>query len=108
MSIVKTITNDYEFAEWVKNSDSYSNNFSFEGAKMVQEYYEQLSDDLGESIEFDPIAWCVEWSEYNSFQEAYQDIDGQETLTDEEAEAWFFDRTTTLVTDNNHVLVQEF
>lgn len=67
--IYKTITNDYEFAEWVARSDSYKHNFSFEGAKALQEYLEQLSDELGEDFEFDPIAWCCEYSEYKDFDE---------------------------------------
>lgn len=71
--IYRTITNDYEFAEWVRASDSYKNNFTMQGAKALQAYLDELSDELGENIEFDPIAWCVEYSEYKDFDEFQHD-----------------------------------
>lgn len=49
-------------------------NFSYDGANALQEYLEQLSEDMGENIEYDPIALCCEYSEYSSleeFNEAY-------------------------------------
>jgi antirestriction protein len=58
-----------EFARWIANSDSYKNNFSYEGANALQDYLEQLSEDLDENIEFDPIAWCCEYSEYKDLEE---------------------------------------
>ena len=61
MSIVNTIGNDYEFWEWLKQSDNYSKNFTLEGARALQAYYDELSEDIGENIEFDPIAWCCEF-----------------------------------------------
>ncbi len=73
MSIIKTITNDYEFAEWIKQSDSYKNNFTFEGANALQAYFEELSEDIGDPIEFDPIAWCCEFSEYTDFDNFQND-----------------------------------
>lgn len=68
MAIVKTITNEYEFFDWLKQSDNYKNGFSLEGAKALQAYFEQLSDEINESIEFDPVAWCCEFSEYEDFE----------------------------------------
>lgn len=72
MAIKQTITDEYHFATWInkqkEDGGSYGNNFSWEGAKAVQDYYDQLSDDLEEDIEFDPIAWCCEYSEYDSFE----------------------------------------
>ena len=86
MAIVKTISNDYEFAEWLKRSDNYKNNFSFEGANALQQYLEELSDDIGENIEFDPIAWCCEFAEYSDFEEVkgdYWDLESYENLLEE-------------------------
>lgn len=73
MSITKTITNEHEFAEWVKQSDSYSNSFSFEGANALQASLEAISEDTGGNIDWDPIAWCVEFSEYKDFAEFQSD-----------------------------------
>jgi hypothetical protein len=116
MSIVKTVTDEHEFWGWLKNSDNYKNNFSFEGAKAVQSYYEQLSDDLGENIEFDPVAWCCEWAEYDNVAEAYEEhygdasdlpIEQQRTQEAQQFE-YFEDNTTIIKLDTGHVLVQEF
>lgn len=71
--ICKTITNDYEFAEWIKNSGSYSNNFTLQGAKALQSYLEGLSEEIGENIEFDPITWCYEYSEYKDYAQFQHD-----------------------------------
>lgn len=37
------------------------------GAVALQKYIEELSYEIGEPIEFDPIAWCCEFSEYTDF-----------------------------------------
>lgn len=110
MAIVETLTDTSKFFHWMKQSDSYNNQFTYEGANAVQDYYEQLSEDLGEDIEFDPIAWCCEWAEYNSITEAMNDYkqDGDDELSKAEMLAWFEDKTTVIELDNGHVLVQEF
>jgi len=40
-------------------------NFSYDGLKTLFQYLDNLSDDIGEHIEFDPIALCCEFSEYS-------------------------------------------
>lgn len=116
MAIIKTITWDYEFAEWVKHSDSYSNNFTFEGAKALQAYLDELSDDLGENIEFDPIAWCVEYSEYKDVDEAFIEHHGeydsdtpeyQGNRTVEQRLEWFRDNTEVIEFDGG-IIVRDF
>lgn len=108
MSIVKTITDDYYFWNWLKKSDNYSNNFSLEGAKALQEYYDNLSDELDEQIEFDPIAWCCEFSEYESLAEAYKELRYDYTYVEGEAREYFNDNTTLIELENGGVLVREF
>lgn len=44
--------------------DSLRTNFSYDGASALYHYYDELSDDIGEDIEFDPVAIRCEWSEY--------------------------------------------
>lgn len=107
MAIVDTITDEYHFWHWLKNSDSYQNNFSIEGAKAVQDYFEQLSEDMGKDIEFDPIAWCVEFSEYDSVKEAYRELVGDDDSVAPGLE-YFEDRTTVIELDNGHIIVGEF
>lgn len=118
MSIVKTITDDYYFWNWQKKSDNYQNNFSLAGAKALQSYLDELSDELGETIEFDPIAWCVEYTEYASAWEAmeyYQPddmpVEGEEgddlieiqEKNEKAALEWLNDRTTVIEFDDGTV-----
>ena len=59
------------------------NNFSYDGLNALFDFYEELEEGTGEQIEFDPIAICCEWSEYDSFEEikdAYDDINTEEDL----------------------------
>lgn len=109
------------FSHWLAQSDSYKNNFTYEGANALQEYLEDMSDDIGENIEFDPIAWCCEFSEYKTALEAYNehhgvDDDGVGTSvgddnTAENAEAqaleWLQDNTTVIEFDGG-IIVQDF
>ena len=106
--IYKTLNNN-EFANWIYNSDSYKNNFSYEGANALQEYLEELSEDIGENIEFDPIAWCCEYSEYEDFDGfqhdtgsnlsvGYPDIEDLEELKD----------NTTVIEFDGGIIVQDF
>ena len=47
------------------------NNFTDEGLRSLYEYFEEYD----EGIEFDPIAFCVEFTEYESLNEFYGDYD---------------------------------
>lgn len=107
--IYKTITNEYAFANWVAQSGDYSNNFTVQGAKALQAYLDELSDELGENFEFDPIAWCVEYSEYKDVVEAYDTYSNGDTFTlsDTEKLEWLQDRTTVIEFDGG-IIVQDF
>ena len=66
------------------------NNFTYEGLSALYDYLEDYEDSTGEQIELDVIAFCCEYSEYESlaeFQEDYgedykslEDIENQTTL----------------------------
>ena len=113
--IKQTVTDEYHFWEWLRNSDNYSNNFSLEGAKAVQEYMENYSEETGEDVEFDTIAWCVEFTEYDSLSEAWDElgngtgfIEGEELAIDDNILLWLENNTTVISLDNGHVIVREF
>ena len=44
-------------------------NFSYEGLKALYEYLEQYEEDVGEEIEFDVIALCCDYTEYEDLKE---------------------------------------
>ena len=50
-------------------SDNYKNNFSYEGLHALFEYLEDYEDDIGEEIEFDMVAICCQYSEYDNLDD---------------------------------------
>ena len=113
MAIKATITDTSHFYQWMKQSDSYQNQFTYDGANALQEYLEDLSDDIDEDIEFDPIAWCVEWSEYKDFDTFQSDTgytqNGQKHVGYPEIESLddLKDNTTVIEFDGG-IIVQDF
>jgi hypothetical protein len=108
MSVTKTVTDEYSFWNWLKKSD-YKDNFSLEGAKAVFNYFDQLSEELGENVEFDPIAWCCEFGEYKSIDEAFDNYADSDKLENyEDKLSYFEDHTTVLQLENGGVVIAEF
>ena len=68
--------NEYTFRERFMGSDTYKHNFSFEGLHALFEYIEALEDDCDEVIEFDMVALCCEFSEYDSLEDFNADYAG--------------------------------
>jgi len=68
-----------QFNDWfIKDNSNYKDNFSYEGRKALFDYLEELEDDTGEKIEFDPIALCCEYSEYENFKALKETYDNDE------------------------------
>lgn len=71
-------------------SDTYKDNFSYEGKRALFDWLEEYEESTGEEMELDPIALCCEFSEYESledfqaqFGEKYQsiaDIENEATI----------------------------
>ena len=105
-----------DFWTWLQSSGSYKNNFSYEGAKAVFHYMEDYQIDTGATVDFDPVVWCCEFSEYNSVKEAYKEHYGddsdlprsQRRTTKAQQLEYFTDNTTVIELDNGHVIIGEF
>lgn len=76
------------FIDWFKQSDSYKDNFSYEGLSALYDYLEDYEESTGEKIEFDPIALACDYNEYESlkeFNESYSEnydcLEGLEDFT---------------------------
>ena len=73
----------YEFRDIMMSQAS----FSYEGAEALFDYLEDLEHDIGEEIEFDPIELRGEFCEYDSIEEAMDDIlADSDNMTEEEFE----------------------
>ncbi len=68
----------FDFVDWFRGSDNYKNNFSYDGLNSLFDYFEELEEDMGQEIDFDPIAICCEFSEYenlNEIKESYSSVE---------------------------------
>ena len=87
--IIKYV-NEYDFTEALRQ-DEYAG-WSYGARVALYEYYDQLSDDIGEDIQLDVVAIRCEWGEYETCLEyAREFLDFTETdrseLDDDELEA---------------------
>ena len=77
---MKDIIRHYQFTdEMVKHG------FSYEGSKALFDYFEQYEEDCETEIEFDPIAFRCDFTEYENLKEVkenYQDIKNLDDLRD--------------------------
>ena len=68
----------FDFVDWFRGSDTYKNNFSYNGLNSLFDYFEQLEEEMENEIDFDPIAICCEFSEYenlNEIKENYSSVE---------------------------------
>ena len=79
---MKTTVNFYEFSRWFEQHRP--NNFSRAGLQALFDDLEQFEEDTGEEIEFDPIALCCEYMEYEDMEEFWLDYDRKD-YPDEES-----------------------
>lgn len=90
--IVKTI-NEYEFIEAFRTMDREAS-FTVAARRELFEYYEELSESLGEPFEMDVIAICCEWQELTGDEliEEYADPDYDEPSDPDEQLEILLDR----------------
>ena len=55
-------------------SDSYKNNFTYNGKRALFDYLEAMEKDTGEEIELDTFALCCEYTEYASLADAQKGL----------------------------------
>tara|TARA_R110002050_G_C8818643_1_gene504235 strand:+ start:694 stop:993 length:300 start_codon:yes stop_codon:yes gene_type:complete len=79
--------------------------FSYGGATALYEYLMDLEEDTGIEMEFDPIAFTCEWTEYNNLQEVLEgySIDYVKNIED------LRDQTTVIeVEGTQRIIIHEF
>ena len=62
MAIVQSINNVHQFREAFRLAGRMDQ-FSYEGLEVLFDYLDNLSDDIGEPIELDVIAFCCDYDE---------------------------------------------
>jgi len=71
----------FDFVDWFSGSDTYKNNFSYNGLNSLFDYFEELEEQMENEIDFDPIAICCEFSEYENFEEIKENYNSTDIQT---------------------------
>tara|TARA_R110000787_G_scaffold117517_5_gene228179 strand:- start:284 stop:595 length:312 start_codon:yes stop_codon:yes gene_type:complete len=94
--ITKTL-NKYDFINEFETSAERKDQFSYNALSALYDYIEGYYEDCGEAYEFDMIAICCEWAEYNTIEQAAKDY----SVSPNELKH----NTYVLECDNGHVMV---
>tara|TARA_R100001082_G_scaffold75514_1_gene43734 strand:+ start:243 stop:536 length:294 start_codon:yes stop_codon:yes gene_type:complete len=93
---MKQTINEFDFKNEFKKIRP--DNFSYDGLTVLYDHLIQFEEDTDQELEFDPIAYCCEFTEYKNFKEIKQNYD---VKTLEELQ----DKTTVLKIPNSEKLV---
>ena len=74
---MKDTINKDQFRNWFRSSEQYRRTFSYEGLSALFDYLEEMEESTGQELEFDPIALCCEFEEYDSFEEFQEEYNGE-------------------------------
>jgi len=91
------------FINAFKQSDTRKNQFSYEGLQALFEYFEELEDSTGETIDFDMIAICCEFTEYDNLKQ-YNDEYGKECEEIDE----ILEDTELIKIDDERFIIQQY
>jgi hypothetical protein len=94
--IIKTLSTEEMITDLI--CDEYAG-WSPQGARALAEYWEQLSDDLGEDLTWDRVAMRCEFTEFTS----WDSICGSYELDEEEIR-----EQTTVIEFDGGIILQEF
>ena len=70
---MKQTMNEFDFKNEFKKIRS--DNFSDQGLSVLYNHLIQYEEDTDQELEFDPIAYCCEYTEYKNFKEIKQNYD---------------------------------
>ena len=60
----------------------HANNFTYEGKRALYDYLIEYEDDTGTELELDLIAFCCDFTEYESLEEIKSEYDSIESIED--------------------------
>ena len=100
---MKEYVTESTFIDAFKQSDTRKNQFSYEGLKALFEYFEEYEDSTGEELEFDMIAICCEYTEYDNLKELNNNYSKQYKDLEELRE-----ETEVIVVDYDKFIIRDF
>jgi len=99
---MKQTINFYQFCRGFEEMNR-NENFSYDGKKALFEHLEQYEDDTDTEVEFDVIALCCEYTEYEDIAEFQKDY-GEEYENMEAVE----DNTIVIPVKGDRFIIQAF
>ena len=72
---MKLTMTEHDFINYTTDHYSSRQNFSYNGKQALFKYLTELEEDTGQEIEFDFIAFCCEFEEYDNYQELLECYD---------------------------------
>jgi hypothetical protein len=103
---MKQIINFSQFCDGF--SDTRKNDFSYEGKKALFEYIEDYEREAGEEVEYDPIALCCEYAEYEDLDEIRSEYEETKDMDDKDTLEWLRSQTTVIEVDGGGVIILQF
>lgn len=100
---MKQYVTRWNFRDAFLGSDTYKNNFSYDGLTALFNYLEELEEDTGEEMEFDVVSICCTYSEYENLEE-FQECYSDEYESIEKLEEY----TTVIMIDDESFIVEDF
>ena len=79
---MKQTVTESMFVQAFLTSDERKEQFSYDGLKALFAYCEELEDDCGEQVEFDMVALCCEFTEYDDIMAVFNAHDGDLKTSD--------------------------
>lgn len=77
---------DVSFSQFCDNfSDTYRNNFTYQGKRALYDYLIDYEKDIGEELDCDIVSFCCGFTEYENLKELqndYPDIESIDELRD--------------------------
>ena len=70
---MKQTMNEFDFKNEFKKIRP--NNFSYDGLTVLYDHLIQYEENTDQELEFDPIAYCCEYTEFDSFEDVKKNYD---------------------------------
>ena len=102
--------NDFRNAFKTWQGGQYKGNFSYDGLGALFNWYEEYEESTGEKIEFDMVAICCEYTEYESIEE-FNNAYGKEWTLEElkdHTEVIEFEKFIQRLTTKTSFIIQDF
>jgi|DEB0MinimDraft_6_1074348.scaffolds.fasta_scaffold15612_5 hypothetical protein len=105
---IKTELTRSEFTDALRR-DEYAA-WSYQACNALYDYFEELSEDIGEDIEFDAVTIRCDWNEYTleDFANDYSNLKEEDETDKEFAERMQEERTQIIWLDNTNIIAQAF